>query len=84
MYSTFNMVMSIKQFIGFQEYITDKRQLESKEVEALISIIRRTKAYVKKVKASGNSTNKICILISFKSNKVEIKDIELVGIKYIK
>lgn len=82
MYNTFNYKMSIAQFIGFKKFVETNRKLSKKESEALASIAKRTTAYTKSVKASGNKTSKITVLISFKSNKIRVKNIELAGIEY--
>ena len=82
MYNTFNYRMTIAQFIGFQKFVEANRKLSKKESEALTSIAKRTSVYTKKVKDSGNNTSKITVLISFKSNKTRVKNIELAGIEY--
>ena len=84
MYNNFNMVMSISQFIGLHKFLLENRELDKKEKEALTSIAKITSTYTRKVKESGKKTNRIVVLISFKSNKTKVKDIKLVNITYVK
>lgn len=83
MYNAFKYRMSIGQFIGFHNFVLANRKLSKKESDALTSIAKRTSVYTRKVKDSKKDTSKILVLISFKSNKIRVKNIELISIKYV-